>query len=129
MSVYGDMLAFFPEQSRTFPYFSMRPNTVASYDSRVDLGVVKGVFQYVKKGDLRVENESLADVDIPTIWTRKKLNVGNFIEVDDVVFRISSNYPWMFEAGFYCFTLETVVGNTDTQTPHPYVNLGQGGYL
>lgn len=128
MSVYGDMLAFFPEQMRSFPYFSMKPLTVASYEPRVSLGTVRGVFQYVKRGDLKEENEALADVDVPTLWTRKKLDVGNFIEVEDTVFRISSNYPWKFEAGFYCFTLETVVGNTDQQTAHPFVDFGQNSY-
>lgn len=128
MSVYGDMLSFFPEQMRSFPYFSMKPLTVAAYEPRVLLGTVRGVFQYVKRGDLKEENEALADVDVPTIWTRKKLEVGNFIEVEDTVFRISSNYPWKFEAGFYCFTLETVVGNTDQQTPHPFVDFGQNSY-
>lgn len=128
MGVYGDQLAFFAEQFRMFKYFSMNPLPVASYSQRVFLGNIKGVFQYVKKGDLIRENEVEADVNVPTIWTRTKLKVGNFIEMDDELYRITSDYPWKFEGGFYCYSLETFVGNSDAQEPFENVNLGQDDY-
>lgn len=128
MGVYGDQLAFFTEQFRMFKYFSMNPLPVASYSQRVFLGNIKGVFQYVKKGDLIRENEVEADVNVPTIWTRTKLKVGNFIEMDDELYRITSDYPWKFEGGFYCYSLETFVGNSDAQEPFENVNLGQDDY-
>lgn len=128
MGVYGDQLAFFAEQFRMFKYFSMNPLPVASYSQRVFLGNIKGVFQYVKKGDLIRENEVEADVNVPTIWTRTKLKVGNFIEMDDELYRITSDYPWKFEGGFYCYSLETFVGNSDAQEPFENVNLGQNDY-
>lgn len=129
MSVYGDQLAFFTEQFRNFPYFHMIPQPVASYNKREDLGVVRGVFQYVKRGTLEREGVALNDTDVPTLWTRKKLQVGDYyIIAEDVTYRLTNNYPWMFEGGFYCYGLESVKGNTDTQTPHPYVNLGQDDY-
>lgn len=126
--IYGDMLAFFAEQFRMFKYFSMNPLPIASYSQRVFLGNIKGVFQYVKKGDLIRENDVEADVNVPTIWTRTKLKVGNFIEMDDELYRITSDYPWKFEGGFYCYSLETFVGNSDTQEPFEDVNLGQDDY-
>ena len=128
MGVYGDQLAFFAEQFRMFKYFSMSPLPVASYSQRVFLGNIKGVFQYVKKGDLIRENDVEADVNVPTIWTRTKLKVGNFIEMDDELYRITSDYPWKFEGGFYCYSLETFVGNSDAQEPFEDVNLGQDDY-
>ena len=128
MGVYGDQLAFFAEQFRMFKYFSMNPLPVASYSQRVFLGNIKGVFQYVKKGDLIRENEVEADVNVPTIWTRTKLKVGNFIEMDDELYSITSDYPWKFEGGFYCYSLETFVGNSDAQEPFENVNLGQDDY-
>lgn len=128
MGVYGDSLAFFAEQFRMFKYFSMNPLPVASYSQRVFLGNIKGVFQYVKKGDLIRENEAEADVNVPTIWTRTKLKVGNFIEMDDELYRITSDYPWKFEGGFYCYSLETFVGNSDAQESFEDVNLGQNDY-
>jgi hypothetical protein len=128
MGVYGDQLAFFAEQFRMFKYFSMNPLPVASYSQRVFLGNIKGVFQYVKKGDLIRENDTEADVNVPTIWTRTKLKVGNFIEMDDELYRITSDYPWKFEGGFYCYSLETFVGNSDAQETFEDVNLGQDDY-
>lgn len=126
--VYGDVLSFFTEQFRMFNYFSMNPLPVASYSQRVFLGNIKGVFQHVKKGDLIRENDTEADVNVPTIWTRTKLKVGNFIEMDEELYRITSDYTWKFEGGFYCYSLETFVGNCDTQTPFTDVNLGQNNY-
>lgn len=128
MAVYGDQLAFFAEQFRMFEYFSMKPLPNASYSKRESLGKIKGVFQFVKRGDLLRENDTEADTNVPTIWTRTKLKVGNFIEMEDELYRITSDYPWKFEGGFYCYSLETFVGNSDAQTPHPYVNIGQHSY-
>lgn len=128
MAVYGDQLAFFAEQFRMFDYFSMKPLPVASYAQRVSLGKIKGVFQHVKKGDLIRENETEADVNVPTIWTHTKLKVGNFIEMDDELYRITSDYTWKFEGGFYCYSLETFVGNSDEQESFEDVNIGQNDY-
>lgn len=128
MAVYGDQLAFFAEQFRMFEYFSMKPLPNASYSKRESLGKIKGVFQFVKRGDLLRENDTEADTNVPTIWTRTKLKVGNFIEMEDELYRITSDYTWKFEGNFYCYSLETFVGNSDAQTPHPYVNIGQNSY-
>ena len=128
MPVYGDQLAFYAEQFRMFDYFSMKPLPNGSYSTREPLGKVKGVFQFVKRGDLIRENDTEADTNVPTIWTRQKLKVGNFIEMDDELYRITSDYPWKFEGGFYCYSLETFVGNSDAQKPFEYVNIGQNDY-
>lgn len=128
MGVYGDVLSFFAEQFQMFDYFSMKPLPTGSYEARQSLGQVKGVFQYVKKGDLIRENDTEANVNVPTIWTRKKLEAGNFIEKDGELYRITSDYPWKFEGGFYCYSLESFVGNSDEQTPFEDVNIGQNCY-
>lgn len=129
MAVYGDMLVFFNEQRRSVNYFTMSPNTVASYSARKDLGKVTGVFQYMKRGELIRENDTLADVNVPTFWTRQKLEVGNFfIEKDGEIFRIVNPADWTFEGGFNIYVLETFVGNSDVQKPFEDVNLGQNNY-
>lgn len=129
MAVYGDMLSFFPELFRMFDYFHMNPQPVASYSIRESLGQVRGVFQYMKKGDLIRENDTEADVNVPTLWTRRKLQVGDyFIVADDTLFRITTDYPWKYEGGFYCYGLETFVGNSDTQEHFEAVDLGQNSY-
>lgn len=122
------MLAFFTEQFRMFEYFSMKPLPSGSYSQRVPLGKIKGIFQFLKKGDLIRENDTEADVNVPTIWTRTKLQVGNFIEMDDELYRITSDWSWKFEGGFNVYSLETFVGNSDAQKPFDHVNIGQNDY-
>lgn len=128
MAVYGDQLAFFAEQFRMFDYFLMKPLPTGSYSPRESLGKVKGVFQYMKKGDLIRENEAEAETDVPTFWTRSKLVVGNFIQKEDELYRITSDWTWKFEGGFYVYSLETFVGSSDKQKPFKHVDLGQNSY-
>lgn len=129
--VYGDQLVFFSEQFRTVSYFSMRTDSVAGFSDRKDLGKVRGVFQYMKMGDLDRENDTLSDISVPTFWTRRRLEAGNFILIsdDDDLFRIVREQSWRHEGNFIIYVLETVSGNTDEQTPHEDVDLGDnGGY-
>jgi hypothetical protein len=130
MAIYGDQLAFFAEQFRTFEYFEMQPQTVSSYDKRTPLGDVKGVFQYMKRGELLRENDTLEDTNVPTLWTRQKLAVGNtFIKKDDEIYRIVNPADWLFEGGFCVYVLETFVGNMEgKQEPFDYVDIGQNSY-
>lgn len=129
MAIYGDLLSFFPEQFRMVSYFCMKPLNVASYTEREDLGKVRGVFQYMKKGELKRENDTLEDTNIPTFWTRQKLKVGNyFLQKDDELYRIVNPADWLFEGGFHCYVLETFVGNSDVQVNFEEVDLGQNSY-
>lgn len=125
--VYGDQLAFFAEQFRLYDYFSMKPQAVAGYTDRQPLGKVKGVFQYMKRGELvREADDTLADTNVPTLWTRKKLQAGNFfITKDDETYRIVNPADWSFEGGFNVYILKTFVGDSDVQTPFEDVDLGQ----
>lgn len=128
MGVYGDQLAFFAEQFRMFEYYSMQPLPKGSYTPREKLSSVKGVFQYMKRGDLIRENDTEAETDVPTFWTRQKLTVGNFILKEDEFYRITSDWSWKFEGGFYVYSLETFIGSSDEQKPFEYVNIGQNSY-
>lgn len=128
MAVYGNMLNFFPELFRRYNYFFMTPNSVASYAPRENLGVIRGILQFMKKGELERENEVLVDVNVPTFWTKTKLKTGNFLEIENDIYRIKNDYPWFFEGGFYCYGLETVNGSTDSQEQFDYVDIGQSSY-
>ena len=129
MAIYGDLLSFFPEQFRMVSYFCMKPLNVASYTEREDLGKVRGIFQYMKKGELKRENDTLNDTNVPTFWTRQKLKVGNyFLQKDDELYRIVNPANWLFEGGFHCYVLETFVGNSDVQVNFEDVDLGQNSY-
>ena len=127
--IYGDMLSYFPEQFRMFDYFTMKSNVVSSYTKRENIKKVRGIFQYMKKGELRREEDTLNDINIPTFWTREKLKVGEgFIQKDDELYRIVNPADWLFEGGFNCYVLESFVGNSDVQEPFEDVNIGQNSY-
>ena len=126
--IYGNMLNFFQEQFRQFDYFSMQALPRSSYKTRVELGKVKGIVQYMKKGDLHEENDTLSLEETPTLWTRQTIKTGNFIKKGDDIFRIRKPADWTFEGGFNVYILESVVGVTDTQQPFSDVNLGQNDY-
>lgn len=129
MAIYGDMLSYFPEQFRMFDYFTMKPNVVSSYTKRENIKKVRGIFQYMKKGELRREEDTLNDINIPTFWTREKLKVGEgFIQKDDELYRIVNPADWLFEGGFNCYVLESFIGNSDVQEPFEDVNIGQNSY-
>lgn len=128
MAIYGDMLSFFPELFVSFDYYSLSTKVKSGYDNRQDLGKITGIFQYLKKGELKRENDTITSVEVPTIWTRDTLVEGNFIVYRDINYRIVKNATWLFEGGFSCYILEEFVGNLDTQQPFEYVNLGQNSY-
>lgn len=129
MAVYGSMLSAFPELFRQFEYFHLTTQPKSSYTTRDNVVKVRGILQYLKKGELTKENDTLNDVNVPTFWTKKKLQVGEyFIQQNEEMFRIVNSADWLFEGGFNCYVLETVVGNTDSQEPFEYVDLGQNSY-
>lgn len=132
MAIYGDQLVFFTEQFRMFDYFTMTPLNVSSYSKRENVTKVRGIFQYMKKGELEREEDTLADINVPTFWTRTKLDTRKgFIQKDeDELYRITNDYPWFFEGGYYCYGLEEFVGNSDTQEPYTEeeVDLGMNDY-
>lgn len=126
--IYGDQLSFFTEQFRYVSYFKMPPNVVASFSRRTELGKVKGVFQYVNKSDYIKEADTLNAIGHTTFWTREKLDMGNFIEFEEQVYRLKGSYGWGMESGFYVYELAVVTGVIDTQEPMRDVNLGVRDY-
>lgn len=127
--IYGDMLAFFPEQFRMFDYFHISPDVAVSYKTIEKLPPIKGILQYVKKGELRQENDTISNVNVPTLWTRQPLKVGDyFIKKDSETFRVIKPVDWLFEGGFCCYELSSVVGNVGDEQPFDDVNLGQNDY-
>lgn len=129
MAVYGSMLNFFKEQFRQFDYFYMKPQVSASYATRENLGKVRGILQFMKRGELSRLEDTLSDVSVPTFWTKTKLKVGDyFIGIGEDIYRIKNSADWLFEGGFCCYVLEEVTGNTDIQQEHEDIDLGQDSY-
>lgn len=126
--IYGDMLSYFPELFRKFDYYEMFPKVSASYTKREKAGTVKGVLQFMKRGELRRENDTLADTEIPTFWTRSTMKVGQFMDIEGEIYKITNKADWLFAGGFNCFVLELMIGNSDAQKPFEKVNIGQNDY-
>lgn len=123
-AVYGDMLAFFPELIRRFVLYEKSPTIIAGHTDKKNLRQTSGILQFCKAGDVVVNGQTLNDVDAPLIWTRSDIGMDTYIEADGVEYRRTKNNKYVRESGFYIYVLESVVGNTDTQTPDTTVNLG-----
>jgi hypothetical protein len=127
--VYGDQLAFFPEQFENAVAFRMDPQLVGGYGKRKDIVYTSGVFQWLKGGSLDIEEHLLVRADTIVFWTYDELEEGMFLEREDGrIFRIVKEMDWEQKGTFYRFVIETVVGNTDQQVPDPEVTLGIDQY-
>lgn len=128
MSVYGDMLGFFPELRRAFKYYSMSPNPIAGYETRANESTIYGTLQNVRAGSLDVEGDTLNATNVPLLWSRSTLEQGYFIEDDAVQYRISKSNNWKREGAFTVYQLESIKGVTNTQVKDTDVTLGIGFY-
>ena len=128
MGVYGDMLAYFPELFEKATVFPMMPKTVAGYEPRPVGTVVYGVFQFRTKNNLDAENMTLVETHAAEFWTEAVLEEGLFLvrELDGLIYRITRDNNWDFSGSYHKYLVDTVAGNTDTQTPDSDVNLDKG---
>jgi hypothetical protein len=123
------MLLLFPELFITVSSFNMRPKTVGGYTTRTDVVSVRGILQNVRAGDLGIEEETLADINIPAFWTRAVLALDAYIELaDGSLYKRTKNNNWKREGAFTVYVLETVVSTTDNQVPDTAVVFGVNQY-
>lgn len=128
MSVYGDQLAFFPEQFETFNSYSAKPEIIAGLQPREFIKSFRGIFQFVKSDELDREGDTLNATEVPTLWTREVLKKGTYIvnpsnPEDLYIVNKSNNYK--FQGGFVAYVLELVVGAKDSQKPNTSFGYGQ----
>lgn len=123
-AVYGDMLAFFPELIKRFVIYEKSPTLIAGHTDKLNIRETSGILQFCKAGDVVINGNTLNDVDAPLIWSRSEIGMNTYIEADGTEYRRTKNNKFVREGGFYIYVLESVVGNTDTQTPELNVNLG-----
>ena len=126
--IYGDMLSFFPELMRRIFLYEKSPTLIAGHTDKVNLRDSSGVLQFCKAGDVVVNGNTLNDVDAPVLWTRSEIGMNTYIEVDAIEYRRTKNNDFVREGGFNVYMLETIVGNTDTQTVDTTVDLGVSHY-
>jgi len=130
VSVYGDMLGFFPELRRAFNTFTMSPKAVAGFENQSATTVIYGVIQNVKSGDLTEEGETLSDTNVPMFWTRGTLEKDAYLRdtTENILYKRTKNNSWKNEGGFTCYVMESVIGVSDTQTPDANATIGSGHY-
>ena len=131
--LYGQMLNSFADFNRVFLYFQMTAQPVSSYGERFNSQEIRGVLQYVKQSTVSSVEETISETLIPTFWTQSKIETGSYFIQEKgnpgAIYRVVKSQDWAFYGGFYCYVLESLVGVTDEQSPHDYVDLGQGSYF
>ena len=122
MSVYGDMLLFFPEQRRALTVFDMTPKINGGWNKVVDqqgnliTQTITGVYQNTG-GDSTVDaNGNLVHKKQLELWTETGGLSDKFTTYENNIYRLTSDNQWESEGGFYRYTLEKVVGNNGTES-------------
>jgi len=121
MSVYGDLLAAFPELIKTYQFFTMAPNVRNSgYAEKRNVLKRKGVFIRSEKSamnifkDIRVTNEAGIFYCFEFL-PQDRIKQGLFFEDEDQIFLIKDDQSFRVEAGYSAYTCQLVQGNTDRQ--------------
>lgn len=128
MSVYGDMLGFFPELLRDYETFEMSPATVAGYEPRRNEGKIRGILQFIKSGTIDFEGDTSVDVSHPTFWTRKTMSSEQYLMDEDTMYRRVAPNMWKRIGGYNVYVLEIVAGVDNRQTPSEVVDGGLSQY-
>ena len=122
MSVYGDMLLYWPEQRRSLVVFDMKPKINGGWDKVVDqqgeliTQTITGVYQNTG-GDQTVDaNGNLVHKKQLELWTETSGLADKFTTYENSIYRLTSDNQWESEGGFFRYTLEKVVGNNGTES-------------
>ena len=122
MSVYGDMLLYWPEQRRSLVVFDMTPKINGGWNKVVDQSgnlitqTITGVYQNTG-GDQTVDsNGNLVHKKSLELWTETKGLDDKFTTYEGSIYRLKADNQWESEGGFYRYTLEKVVGNNGTES-------------
>ena len=122
MSVYGDMLLYWPEQRRALTVFDMTPKINGGWQPVLDQNgdlietAITGVYQNTS-GDSTVDsNGNLVHKKSLELWTETRGLEDKFTTYEGNIYRLKADNQWESEGGFYRYTLEKVVGNNGTES-------------
>ena len=134
MSVYGDMLLYWPEQRRSLTLFDMTPKINGGWTKVTDQSgnlitqTITGVYQNTSGNSTTDSNGNLVRTDGREFWTRVAGLEGKFFNWNSIVYRLTDTNNWSFEGGFYRYGVEKVVGNNGTESDNATWNLGGGSF-
>lgn len=126
--VYGDSLLFFPELFIDVSYFNQLPKIGAGYTAEGTPTTIRIIRQtgrgYRLSDVMKTGSENISSVlnkiDENQVWYDQRLNIGWFILLGGLVYRLVEELDWLLESGFYGYSIEKVVGNngvTETTLP------------
>lgn len=123
--IYGDMILAFPEQMRTFTAYQMNPLVNGGWE-RIEGGEIEilGILQNTKGNAIAEQGGNLVLKSSFELWTSSAGLDGYFVDVLGKPFRMIDSNQWIFEGGFYRYTLEKVGGNNATESDDTAWNIG-----
>jgi hypothetical protein len=130
MSVYGDMLLFWPEQRRSLTVYDMKPKMNGGWDKVLDQSgqlitqTITGVFQNTAGAQTRDGNGNLIHTKGMELWTETGGLADKFTDINGSVYRLTADNDWESEGGFFRYTLNKVVGNNGAESDNATWNLG-----
>ena len=130
MSVYGDMLLFWPEQRRSLTVYDMKPKMNGGWDKVLDQSgqlitqTITGVFQNTAGDQTRDGNGNLIHAKGMELWTETGGLADKFTDINGSVYRLTADNDWESEGGFFRYTLNKVVGNNGAESDNATWNLG-----
>lgn len=130
MSVYGDMLLFWPEQRRSLTVYDMKPKMNGGWDKVLDKSgqlitqTITGVFQNTAGDQTRDGNGNLIHAKGMELWTETGGLADKFTDINGSVYRLTADNDWESEGGFFRYTLNKVVGNNGAESDNATWNLG-----
>lgn len=124
MSVYGNVLAAFPELFKVHQIFSMEPAVGGGYTNRTNIAKRVGAFirdgrdKMGIHGEARVKNE--AGIFFCYEFTpADRIPQGVYFELDGQLFVFAADQTYSSEGGFAAYSCQLVSGNTDQQIENP----------
>ena len=120
--VYGDSLLFFPELFIDASYFNQVAKIGAGYTAEgtpTTIRIIRQTGRGFRLSDvMKTGSENISSVlnkiDENQVWYDQRLNVGWFILLNNIVYRLVEELDWLLEAGFYGYSIVKLVGNDGT---------------
>ena len=127
--IYGDSLLAWTEQQIALIVYDMKPKINGGWEHVENSEVqIIGVFQNTRGGQVKDSNGNLVKTNGCELWTAEGEIDGKFINKDGKVYRLNASNDWSYEAGFYKYSLETVVGNNGTEHDDTTWNTGSHSF-
>jgi len=121
--IYGDGLLSSPELFRRAVLFDQKPLVNGGYIDQTQGVPVRLIFRD-EGSKIQSSGGAIVRTKSKTIWSRKVLVPGAFVLFQNTVYRLMTDQEWDFQAGFYIYGIEKVVGDNGKASYDPKANDG-----